>query len=587
MATIEELSAALVKADAAGDTAGAKALADAIRSAQGQRQRPVPEDPNDGWLQQALSGVNEGIGNTLGAPVDIASMLINLGTGGANAMFGTEIPAITDPFLGSSSIKGMMGGAIKPESEDGGKQFMRRVMQDVGASAIPVLGTVGKAAQPVRMAVKELGMGVGSGVGAAAAQQAFPGNPYAEMVGQILGGGAAAVGASAAKKVVTPFPASPERLAAADKLASEGVELTAGQRTGSESLKYAESELGGARAGAITEQQAEQFTKAALSRIGSRADRATPEVLSEAYKRLGSEFESIGARNRIQADQQMADDLKAAWQDYASVTAPSDRAPAVENFIRDIATAIRDNNGVIDGKVYTRLRSRIGELSRSVKDPDRKGALLDIQAALDDAMERNMSPDDAADFAAARRQYRDFIVIEQAATGAGESAAMGIISPAALRQATVTKLGRRNYALERGSELSGLARSGVASMSPLPQSGTAPRTAARNIGMAIPTMVGAGVGSAGGFAGAAAGAAAGALTPAVIGRLMLSEAGRKYLSNQLLKGKSGASGVAPLTAVLSDQSSDNRKLTAAQQRFLELIAPKRGPVEITVTGGAR
>lgn len=554
---------------------------DAFANASAMSQKlkgPVPQKPesyDESYVAQGMSGLNEGLGNLMGLPVDLATLGINLGTTGVNAAFGTDIPQIENPALGSVAINRTLGnlGAVRPETDDPGKQFLRRTAQDVGAAVLPALGTAGAAARPLAMVGKELAMGLGSGAGAAAAEQIAPDNQWAELAGQILGSGGVAGAIGAGKKLITPFPTSPERIAAADAMAAEGVELTAGQRTGSKGLQYAESELGGARIGDINEQQAEQFTKAALARIGENANRASPEVLKRAYQRIGADFEDIGARNTIQADQQMAADLRQTWQDYAGNTAPNDRAPNVQKFISDIAEAIRNNNGMLDGKTYISLRSRLGELARGASNAERKEAYYGIQHALDDAMERNMSTADIEQFRNARREYRNFIVIEQAATGAGSDTALGLIFPAQLRNAAVTKQGRRNYAQGSG-DFSELARGGVATMSPLPQSGTAPRTAVRNLSMGIPGMIGAGIGGgAGGIPGALMGMAAGAAIPKVAGAAMLSGPGRAYLANQLLDGvPSGSNGIGPIAAALTGQTGD-------------MMEGRRRPLQITVRGG--
>jgi hypothetical protein len=175
-------------------------------------------------------------------------------------------------------------------------------------------------------------------------------------------------------------------------------------------------------------------------------------------------------------------------------------------------------------------------------DPQLSEALRGLREALDGAMERTLAarnPRAVAAWRQARREYRNMIVIEQAATGAGENAALGLISPSALRNATLSKHGRRNYGRGQG-DFADLARAGEATMKPLPNSGTASRQAARNLGLGISSLVG---GAAGGSAGAAfglpgagamAGMVAGAAVPAVAGRAMLSGPGRAYLGNQLL-----------------------------------------------------
>lgn len=559
---------------------------------------------NESYLAQGMSGLNEGIGMVLGAPVDLATAGINLGIAGLNAAFPPEknlsstitgetkprFSPIEHPPLGSEFFNGLMGGAgaIKPETDDPGKQMVRRVAQDVGAATVPVLGTAGRAARPAAAIAKELALSVGSGTGAAVAQQLAPDNPWAELAGQILGGASTAGVVGAGKRLITPFPTSPARRAAVDTMAREGVDLTAGQRTGSKPLQYAESELGGARIGDITEQQGEQFTSAALRRAGVSANRATPEVMDRAFTDNGHVFDDLAARNTLAADHQMVADLRGAWQEYTNLVAPHSRAPVVENTVRDLADIIRNNGGAIDGPAYQAMRSRLDKQARASRnDPQLQDALFGIRNALDEAMERSISPEDAEAWGMARHDYRNLLVIEKASQGAGENAAMGLISPAALRQAATSTFGKRSYVRGR-NEFSELAQSGQATMTALPQSGTAPRTAVRNLGAPFLSAVGAMAGSPAGLPGSLAGAAAGAAIPHVAGRAILSPLGRRYLANQVLDGvPSGSNGVGAVTAALSARTADLPELTSGNSRVLqEMIArDRRKPVGITVRGG--
>lgn len=362
--------------------------------------------------------------------------------------------------------------------------------------------------------------------------------PYARVAGALAGG----LAPSAARRAVSPLPISPERQSLVDTLRREGVDLTAGQTTGRKSLQYAESELGGNAGARMMDQQGEQFTAAALRRAGIEASRATPEVIDEAFTRIGRQFDDLGARNRIVADQQLGQDLLATINEYGSLVPQSARAPIVENLTNDIVDSVRRNQG-ISGDSYQALRSRLDRAARGAKaDPQLSEALRGLRNSLDDAMERSIAannPDDAGAWREARNQYRNMLVIEKAATGAGENAAQGIISPSQLRNATVTGQGRRNYARGQG-DFSELARAGEGIMKPLPQSGTAPRTAVRNMGAALPAVLGAGAGgAAGGGAGALLGLAAGSALPPMIGRALLSGPGRAYLGNQAATGMQG------------------------------------------------
>ena len=362
---------------------------------------------------------------------------------------------------------------------------------------------------------------------------------------------------NAARRLVTPFPTSPERIAAADALQNEGVDLTAGQRTGNKTLRYLESELGGNAGQQIADRQGEQFTSAALRRAGVTADRATPDVIDDAFTRIGQQFDDLAARNRLQPDRLMARDITATVRDYFSMVPESQRAPVVTDLITDIAQ--NSANG-IDGATYQALRSRLDRLARGTADPQLGEALRGIRTALDDAMERTLLRTNPADFGAwrqARNEYRNMLVLEKAATGAGEDAALGIISPSQLRGATVTEQGRRAYARGQG-DFADLARSGEAVMKPLPQSGTAPRTAVRAAGASLPAIAGAAAGSPLGLLGSMLGGIAGATVPYAIGRAALSGPGRAYLSNQLLgpSANSLPQGIANALALLGRSASD-------------------------------
>ncbi len=145
-------------------------------------------DPNDNYVSQGLSGFNEGLANMLGAPVEIANSVIGAGMSGVNAVAGTDFKPAPFPAGGQDFFKKMLAPTIAEESADPAKRGLRRVAEEVGAWAVPGLGVVAKAAKPLKMAVGEIASALGSGTGAAVAQQVAPGNPLAEFAGQMVGG---------------------------------------------------------------------------------------------------------------------------------------------------------------------------------------------------------------------------------------------------------------------------------------------------------------------------------------------------------------------------------------------------------------
>jgi hypothetical protein len=379
--------------------------------------------------------------------------------------------------------------------------------------------------------------------------------PWARTAGALLSPGVVAAG----RRAITPLPATPERTALANALRGEGVDLTAGQATGSKPLQWMESTLGdmpgsGGRAAEIQTNQGEQFTRAALRRVGEDAPRADGPTVNAAFDRIGGQFDAIGARNHLAGDVHLGNDLAAVEGDYNNLVSPTQRAPVIANTIRDIGDQIAANGGHLTGEQYNAMTSRLARQARgAVADTQLHEALVGTREALDDAFERSLhasgNTQDLAALREARNQYRNLMVIEKAATGAGSQTAEGIISPSQLRNATVSTHGRRNYARGQG-DFADLSRAGEAIMKPLPNSGTSPREYMRHALSTVGSVVGGTVGSTGGPAGTAAGAIAGLAAPGALGRALMSGPVQRYLGNQRLGPYQGSRANQALAAAL-------------------------------------
>lgn len=537
---------------------GAVAASKASQQLQGG-PGPRRESFGETHAGQAISGVNEGIADIIGLPADLVNrFVVRPAIAGVNAVAGTDFKASDKPFLGSGMMRDVMAPTIAPPSADPAKQVLRRIGQEVGATAVPVLGVAGRVARPARMIGAETGMALGSGAGAAAAEQIAPDNPFAELIGQI-GGALGVSGATrAAKRAITPLDTAPARANAVETLQREGVDLTAGQQTGSKGLQYAESELGGGATANMLDRQAEQFTAAALRRAGLSANRATPEVMNQAFDDIGARFDDLARRSSMPIDRQLGQDLVDALTDYRDLVPEPMRAPVIENSVAALINAAQGGT-LVPGAAYQALRSRVDRLARSAaKDPQLSDALYGIRNAMDNAVERYLAqadPDALGQWRQARQDYRNMLVLERAAQTGGENAALGLISPAQLRMAVQGIYGKRSFVRGR-DDFSRLAQAGQATMTPLPQSGTAPRAAVQAVKGAAP-FVGAALGGGGTLGpGAIAGAAAGAAIPGLVGRAMLSGPGRRYLANRVIRDRRGAGqGVAPVAGIAAGQQS--------------------------------
>jgi hypothetical protein len=316
------------------------------------------------------------------------------------------------------------------------------------------------------------------------------------------------------------------------------VQPTAGDVTGNPTLRWTEQHLGEIAGVSPAERTAERFTQAALRRTGTHAPRATPEVVDDAFTRIGQQFDDLAARNTLVPDTGMGPQIRHAVAEYDRLVSPPNRAPAIRKYEQEIGTALAQNRGALPGDVYQSLRSRMETDARNAgQDFNLANALRGMRSGLDDAMERMLARQRSPDLGVwreTRNQYRNLLVIERAVLN--PNTRLGLITPAALYQATKSVHGGRNLARGRG-DFAEFARAGSDILRPLPSSGTAQRAYV----MGVPAALGAAYG---GLSTPDEGstlmrAAAGAAAPYLAGRAVMSPLMQRYLANQAMAGRSG------------------------------------------------
>lgn len=373
----------------------------------------------------------------------------------------------------------------------------------------------------------------------------------ARVAGAIAGGVFPGALAKGGAKLLSPYGgADPERLKLAKVLDDFGVPISAGQRVGSEALRRKE---GLTTAGQnLSEAQREAFTAAALKTAGTNATRATPDVLAETAARIGSVFDDVTRGVDVTPDPQSLTALSKAVAEYKSLAPTGNQAPLVSAVLKDATNAFRGRNTIPAATVNT-WRSGLSKLTTSPEAATRaaaQSALEVIDDMLTQALTSTGRVDDVARLATARSEWRNFLAIQKAATGAGEGAAAGLLSPSALRSAVVQQ-GRSAYAQGRRGDLGELARAGEGVMKQLPDSGTPAGLMARIPGGSLPSAIGAMIGTgAGGAMGAAAGALAGAALPGLAGAIRMSGPVQAYLANQLAPNVAARFGQGATTALL-------------------------------------
>lgn len=158
--------------------------------AEARRRGLVPRVETN-LVEQAGNGLNEGLAATLGAPVDLLTTGINMGTGGINRATGSNIPPITNPVGGSQSFVKLLGGVgaiTDAEPQTTAQRYTRSIAREGGALAIPGAATVAKANKAAPVLGGFTASTLGAGTGAQAASDATGGNATAEALGGLLGG---------------------------------------------------------------------------------------------------------------------------------------------------------------------------------------------------------------------------------------------------------------------------------------------------------------------------------------------------------------------------------------------------------------
>ena len=550
--TVQQYRDAAKKALAAGDTAAAQRLIAAGRALE-VAPPPQPEQPERGfgqmlyeniigsgavdtpgerlgqYIRGGTAAVARGIADVPALPANIAQ----LGAMGVEKALGMEEPSMVSRALGALPETREMLAAIPvigPESQYQAPGLLGEYISTAGEFA----GGAGASAGPRAM----LRYGAAPGVASEAAGQATEGTalePYARTAAALAAPLATNVLENVARRAITPIPnVDPVRSELAKVLEGFDIPLTAGQRTGSETLRRIEGST--ARGAQFMEDQAEAFTSAALKSIGVTAKRATPDVLDDASKQIGGVFNSVTKGVNVAPDAPLLTRMSNALQEYRQLAPSAEVAPIFRNINAEMVKSFRSGNP-IPASQMTSWRSQLSKLTTSSQPATREAAKSALEA-IDDSLTRTLTSmgraDDVARLSQARSQWRDLLAIEGAASRAGEGTALGLLSPSQLRN-EIVRQGRTGYTRGTREGLADLTRAAEGVMKPLP---TTTAGGVRSIEL-LPTFGASGVGAslgalAGGPAGAAIGGAMGAAAPSVLASQAMTPTVQRYLANQMV-----------------------------------------------------
>jgi hypothetical protein len=517
----------------------------------------LPEEPPAPKVDQFedvykgfAGGVGRGTSALLGLPGDVAeygARGIDWASRKLGGILGVDVKERADqkPTYGSEdvqkAIESQTGEFYKPQTRAG--KYASTAGEFLPGAALPGAGVGGVGRQIASRALNVVAPAIGSET-AGQLTEGTPWEPWARVGGALAGGVAGA-------RAVTPIaPTTPGRAAMVSTLDEAGIPMTAGQRTGSKALQYAEAAaadmpFSGNRAAQLNERTAQAFDRAVTERaFGPQAAGAevapNPRAIQSGRQALSNEYDRLSAGSTLRSDPQLQADMLAAERNYQTNVLPTQRAAGAQN-IEQIRNEIVDrlvaNQGTLPGAEYQAIRSRLGRQAQSAQaDPELASALRDTRGALDRAMRRSLPAAEGEAWDVNRARWADMRRLEAAAAQSGEH-----VSPAAYKAAQ--RQGRSSQYARGQNESDELARAAAEVLKPIPQSGTAPRSVFSNIGQTIVGGAGLGgsIGATGGLPGAAVGAGTGALLGAAapfvsagVGRAVLSGPGQLYLGNRAL-----------------------------------------------------
>ena len=511
------------------------------------RGHMAPAAPERGVVDRVASaagqfgaGANQGIASAIGGPFD----LVNRGL----RAVGVPIPEGSVTGAVQGGINAVVGEPAAPQGT--GERLLRgagRGLIDAATFALPAAGLARATASAAPGLTNRVAEVLASQPGLQAAS-GMAGGAVGEATGSPLAGAAAALAtplaAAGAGRLISPVRpvANTGREALVAAAERERIPVTAGQATGSRFLQNVEGQLEelpftNGRALAQRRGQQEAFTAAALRRTGEEATDASPATLQAVRSRLGATFDDLSNRNTLNLDDETLDALGAMERRLVEDNIQGVRGPVMRrmNEVLD-----QGAEGAVSGNFYRQMDSDLGATARGTTNGDYAMALRELRDILRNGMDRGISPEDAAAWAQVRREYANFKNIQRAMNGGGGNVAEGQLSPQMLRGAVNNGTGG-GYSMGQG-DLNELARVGQSVLRAPPNSGTT--------GRAIATAVltgGLGGAALGGTTGSLLGTATTLSLPPVIQALMSTQAGQRYLRNQLVQGGQLGPGVAAVT----------------------------------------
>jgi hypothetical protein len=538
MATYEQVIEALRNADASGNTKDAERLADIASKMRMSQEQPkgtyVPEiDPASGAATGGMTFVpevapmpySEQIKRSLSAVGTGADIAARTFASGASLGYADKLAAamssgdyeknLAVERARTEQAKQAMGSLGAPTEIAGG-------IAGVAAMA-PISITArmaGAAPTLANLAKTILAGGVEGGtLGALEAKGRDQDVASGAVLGTALGAGIPGI-LGAASRAISPLRQNltPAQQAAVSTAAAREIPLTPGQLTQTKPLRYLESQLENISGFGQTGEQQQAINREVAKTFGAKATEIDSDVVNNSFNRIGKEFDRLTQNKTIDTGAAFKNEVQQILNEYER-NIPTD--------VRDVFVS-RANDLINLGSRSTgddlqKIRSTLARLERGGSPSNEYNlAISKLRESVDDAFERSLSKQDAADLRKAREQYKNLIIVADS-LGTSAEAQAGNVSLKNIANVLANR-DEMGFARGRGGELEKLSRVSGLLANP-PSSGSSERTYVTNL-----------LGALGGLAGYqladTTGALIGLATPMAAGMAYNNPVTRAYLLNQ-------------------------------------------------------
>lgn len=455
MATLDELNAALIKADAAGNAADAKVFADEIRK---MRAAPVVKAPETSIMQDIGQGAGNLAAGAVRGSTSIGTTVLWPFLKAYDKIKGDREPNLSGLVTGKQPLsryeemkmqidQGLQEMGAEPDSMlyKGGK-----IGTEI-AGTMGVGGALGKVAAKVAPSLPIISNALASGgfnlgsaantgsgflpwlqnMGARVAGGAVTGgvasgaiDPQNAGVGAAIGAaappviqGAGKLGAAIGSGIKNTFAVAPQNRALAEKAINQyEIPLGVSDITSSNTVKALRSVFNDAPlTGSIGAKQRDAvqqgFNKAVGNTFGAPAPRLTNDVVTAAKKRMGDEFDRIWNNNDLKVDADLVRKMMDLEQQAAKL--PQGDAYSLTAELRDIYSKMRTGptgEVSIPGDVANKFQQHLRK--RAESSSGLKNELSDLRQGIISNFNRSVDPADAAALTMNRGQYKAFKTVE-------------------------------------------------------------------------------------------------------------------------------------------------------------------------------